>query len=195
MSTTAAKAATARKAGIFGLNGKRVRTGASDDERARFELNTTISAEIHAVAAFPGAHGVEAQLYKGRGLDLRRKHICCAAHGGLVGHRPVTPHTPGCYVGAGCSAWARAVQVRCLSLEVLCERCAVHGAARCGGGTLRLARGRARDTRVWPTRPASACGFVVHCCWMRLALAVQLVLRYSGVSPGSRTRVRRARRQ
>ena len=30
---------------------------------------------------------------------------------------------------------------------------------------------------------------------MRLALAVQLVLRYSGVSPGSRTRVRRARRQ
>ena len=27
--------------------------------------------------------------------------------------------------------------------------------------------------------------FVVHCCWMRLALAVQLVLRYSGVSPGS----------
>ena len=30
--------------------------------------------------------------------------------------------------------------MRCLSLEVLCERCAVHGAARCGGGTLRLAR-------------------------------------------------------
>ena len=71
-------------------------------------------------------------------------HICCAAHGGLVDHRPVTPHTPGCYVGAGCSgARARAVQVRYLSLEVLCERCAVHGAARCGGGTLRLARGRA----------------------------------------------------
>ena len=59
-------------------------------------------------------------------------HICCAAHGGLVGHRPVTPHTPGCYVGAGCSAWARAVQVRCLSLEVLCEWCA--SSAR--GGTM-----------------------------------------------------------
>ena len=49
----------------------------------------------------------------------------------------------GIRIGASprCSAWARAVQVRCLSLEVLCERCAVHGAARCGGGTLRLARG------------------------------------------------------
>ena len=59
-------------------------------------------------------------------------------------------------------------------------RCGPRGAAP---------RVRARGTRVWPTGPASACGFVVHCCWMRLALAVQLVLRYSGVSPGWRTDV------
>ena len=58
-----------------------------------------------------------------------------------------------------------------LAVEV--GRCGSRGAAP---------RVRARGTRVWPTGPASACGFVVHCCWMRLALAVQLVLRYSGVS-------------
>ena len=59
VAATVAATGAARNVGIFGVNGKRVRTGASDDERARFELNTTISAEIHAVAAFPGAHGVE----------------------------------------------------------------------------------------------------------------------------------------
>ena len=60
-------------------------------------------------------------------------------------------------VGQGPGAWWHR-QVRCVSLEVLHERCAVHGAARCGW-TLRRPRparqkGRAsgRRTRVWGNR-------------------------------------------
>jgi hypothetical protein len=45
--------------------------------------------------------------------------ICRAARGGLVGHGPVTSHTPGCYVGAQGTGKGGAGVVW-VSLEVLC---------------------------------------------------------------------------
>ena len=83
-----------------------------------------------------------------------------------------------------------------------CERCALHGAARCGW-TQRRPRA-ARQKR--PCERAShtglggtgECGFfVVHCSWSWLALAVQLLLHCCGASPRSppppRTRARGVR--
>jgi hypothetical protein len=76
--------------------------------------------------------------------------ICRAARSGLVGHGPVTPHTPGCFVGAargrrGC----RGVHV---SLE---------GGVRCRVGH----SGRARVSGGWCAAQAGPCAAVRLCVW------------------------------
>ena len=81
---------------------------------------------------------------------------------------------------------ARCAGVVCA--EVLCERCGVHGAARCGDVDLRLpraaAKGRARALAL-PTGAGERgfCGALLPELW--LALAVQLVLRCCRASPRS----------
>ena len=93
---------------------------------------------------------------------------------------------------------------RCgLSLEVLCERCVVHGTARCGGSRCG-SRGAAPrrpvrqkmavrgGTRALPTGDRRV-GFAARCCWSWWALDVQLLLRCCGASPRSLGRVRGVR--